>query len=53
MLGRSVSLEGSQEGIQQYLSGDLSVLANQPEVWMKAVSFVSVLFHDNTLLNPN
>jgi len=38
MLGKAVSLEGSQEGIQQYLSSDWSVLVNKPEVWPKAVA---------------
>ena len=38
LLGRSVTLEGSQEGIRQYLSSDWSVLVDQPDVWMKAVS---------------
>jgi len=40
MLGRYVSLGGSQEGIQQHLSSDWSALVNQPEVWPKAVSQV-------------
>ena len=38
MLGKSVSLEGSQEGIQTYLASDFSVLVKNPEVWPKAVS---------------
>jgi uncharacterized membrane protein YqjE len=38
MLGKAVSLEGSEEGIQQYLSSDWSVLVDRPEVWPKAVS---------------
>jgi SNF family Na+-dependent transporter len=38
MLGKSVSLEGSQEGIQAYLASDFSVLVDKPEVWPKAVS---------------
>jgi len=40
LLVRSVSLEGSQEGIQQYIFSDLSVLVDKPEVWSKAVSQV-------------
>merc|ERR1712194_679044 len=40
MIGRTVSLEGSQEGIQQYLSSDMNVLVSQPDVWPKAVGQV-------------
>jgi len=38
MLGKAISLEGSEDGIQQYLSSDWSVLVDRPEVWPKAVS---------------
>jgi SNF family Na+-dependent transporter len=38
MLGRSVTLEGADEGIRQYLSSDWSVLVDKPEVWSKAVT---------------
>ena len=38
MLGVSISLEGSQEGIQQYLQVDWSVLIDEPQVWPKAVA---------------
>ena len=38
MLGKFVSLEGSQEGIQAYLASDFSVIVDKPEDWPKAVS---------------
>ena len=38
MLGKAISLEGSEDGIKQYLSSDWSVLVDRPEVWPKAVS---------------
>lgn len=38
MLGKSVSLEGSEDGIKAYLSCDWGVLVSQPAVWAKAVS---------------
>ena len=38
MLGKSVSLVGSHEGIKHYLTSDFSVLVENPEVWPKAVS---------------
>ena len=34
-LGRAVTLEGSEDGISEYLSSDWSVLVNRPEVWPK------------------
>lgn len=38
MLGKSLTLEGAQDGIEQYLSSDFSVLVDRPEVWPKAVT---------------
>ena len=37
-LGRSVTLEGSSDGINKYLTPDFSTLMEHPEVWPKAVS---------------
>lgn len=37
-LGRSVSLEGADYGIEKYLKADFSTLVRHPEVWPKAVS---------------
>lgn len=37
-LGRSVTLEGADYGIQKYLQADFSTLIEHPEVWPKAVS---------------
>jgi hypothetical protein len=39
ILGRAVTLEGSQDGIATYLKCDWSVLIDKPEVWVKAVRF--------------
>jgi len=36
LLGRTATLEGASDGISAYLSSDWSVLANDPDVWVKA-----------------
>ena len=37
-LGRSVTLEGAQAGIDEYLNSNWEVLTERPEVWSRAVS---------------
>ena len=37
-LGRSVTLEGAQAGIDEYLNSNWGVLSERPEVWSRAVS---------------
>jgi len=37
-LGRSVTLEGAQVGINEYLKSNWEVLTERPEVWSRAVS---------------
>ena len=53
-LGVAVSLDGSQDGIATYLSGDLSVLIDRPEVWAKAVSLLHFddILHSMATFHP-
>jgi SNF family Na+-dependent transporter len=44
-LGRSVTLEGADYGIEKYLKADFSTLIERPEVWPKAVRLVVVADH--------